>query len=129
MWRAGFRIELPCSGTLSMRLTRRGPKERICLYKMQSRSQTRLRNVLNRRISVRKHSGYERERRKQTVFVQNEAERTARLTTSEDRFYYWLGKRVLQRTGRNKDLMRTALRASCGLADHFSLREKIRFII
>src|SRR6266581_9552659 len=56
MWRAGFRIELPCSGTLSMRLTRRGPKERICLYKMQSRSQARLRNVLNRRISARKHS-------------------------------------------------------------------------
>src|SRR6266704_4470826 len=56
MWRAGFQIELPCSGTLSMRLTRHGPKERICLYKMQWRSQTRLRNVLNRRISVRKHS-------------------------------------------------------------------------
>ena len=74
-------------------------------------------------------TGYEMERRKQTRFVQNEAERTARLTTTEDRFYYWLGKRVLQRTGRNKDLMRSALRASCGLTDHFSLREKIRFII
>jgi 2-polyprenyl-6-methoxyphenol hydroxylase-like FAD-dependent oxidoreductase len=73
--------------------------------------------------------GYESERRKQTKFVQNEAERTARLTTTEDRFYYWLGKRVLQRTGRNKDLMRSALRASCGLTDRFSLREKIRFII
>ncbi len=72
---------------------------------------------------------YERERRKQTEFVQNEAERTALLTTSEDRFYYWLGKRVLQRTGRNKDLMRSALRASCGLTDHFSLRERIRFIM
>ena len=72
---------------------------------------------------------YERERRKQTEFVQNEAERTARLTTTEDRFYYWLGTRVLQRTGRNKDLMCSALRASCGLADHLSLRERIRFII
>jgi len=73
--------------------------------------------------------GYETERRKQTEFVQNEAERTARLTTTEDRFYYWLGTRVLQRTGRNKDLMRSALRASCGLTDHFSLVERIRFII
>jgi 2-polyprenyl-6-methoxyphenol hydroxylase-like FAD-dependent oxidoreductase len=73
--------------------------------------------------------GYEKERRKQTEFVQNQAERTAQFTTTESRFYYWLGKRVLQRTGRSKTLMRTALQASCGLTDHFSLREKIRFII
>ena len=73
--------------------------------------------------------GYEKERRKQTEFVQNQAERTAKLTTTESSFYYWLGKRVLQRTGRNKTLMRTALRASCGLTDHFSLQEKIRFVI
>jgi len=73
--------------------------------------------------------GYEKERRKQTEFVQNQAERTAQFTTTESRFYYWLGKRVLQRTGRSKTLMRTALAASCGLTDHFSLREKIRFII
>ena len=83
----------------------------------------------SKNFSAQALRGYERERRKQTRFVQNEAERTARLTTTEDRFYYWLGKRVLQRTGRNKDLMRSALRASCGLTDHFSLREKIRFII
>ncbi|TMI12604.1 hypothetical protein E6H33_10590 [Candidatus Bathyarchaeota archaeon] len=83
----------------------------------------------SKNFSAQALRGYERERRKQTVFVQNGAERTARLTTTEDRFYYWLGKRVLQRTGRNKDLMRSALRASCGLTDHFSLREKIRFII
>jgi len=73
--------------------------------------------------------GYEKERWKQTEFVQNQAERTAQFTTTESRFYYWLGKRVLQRTGRSKTLMRTALKASCGLTDHFSLREKIRFII
>jgi 2-polyprenyl-6-methoxyphenol hydroxylase-like FAD-dependent oxidoreductase len=83
----------------------------------------------SKNFSAQALRGYERERRKQTRFVQNEAERTARLTTTEDRFYYRLGKRVLQRTGRNKDLMRSALRASCGLTDHFSLREKIRFII
>jgi len=83
----------------------------------------------SKNFSAQALRGYERERRKQTRFVQNEAERTARLTTTEDRFYYWLGKRVLQRTGRNKDLMRSALRASCGLTDHFSLREKICFII
>ena len=29
----------------------------------------------------------------------------------------------------HEDLMRSALRASCGLTDHLSLREKIRFII
>ncbi len=73
--------------------------------------------------------GYEKERRKQTEFVQNQAERTAQFTTTESRFYYWLGKRVLQRTGRSKTLMLTALEASCGLTDHFSLREKIRFLI
>ncbi|OLE69645.1 hypothetical protein AUF78_10170 [archaeon 13_1_20CM_2_51_12] len=73
--------------------------------------------------------GYEKKRRKQTEFVQNQAERTAQLTTTESRFYYWLGKRVLQRTGGNKTLMRTALMASCGLTDHFTLREMIRFVI
>jgi 2-polyprenyl-6-methoxyphenol hydroxylase-like FAD-dependent oxidoreductase len=73
--------------------------------------------------------GYEKERRKQTEFVQNQAERTAQFTTTESRFYYRLGKRVLQRTGRNKELMRTALTASCGLTDHFTFWERIRFII
>jgi 2-polyprenyl-6-methoxyphenol hydroxylase-like FAD-dependent oxidoreductase len=73
--------------------------------------------------------GYEKDRRKQTEFVQNQAERTAQFTTTESSFYYRLGKRVLQRTGRSKQLMRTALAASCGLTDHFTLRERIRFII
>ena len=72
---------------------------------------------------------YEKARRKQAEFVQGGAERTAQLTTTESSFYHWLGKRVLARTGRNRELMRTALRASCGLIDHFSLLERIRFLI
>ncbi len=80
-------------------------------------------------FTAAKLKDYEKDRRKQTEFVQNQAERTAQFTTTESRFYYWLGKRVLQRTGRSKTLMLTALEASCGLTDHFSLREKIRFII
>ncbi|TMH95867.1 FAD-dependent monooxygenase [Candidatus Bathyarchaeota archaeon] len=73
--------------------------------------------------------GYEKERRKQTKFVQVGAERTARFTTTESSFYYRLGKRILQRTGRNKELMLAALKASCGLTDHLSMREKFRFIL
>ncbi len=73
--------------------------------------------------------GYERMRRKPAEFVQREAARTAQITATENRFYYWLGKRVLKRTGRNRELMRIALRASCGLVDHFSLQERIRFLI
>jgi len=80
-------------------------------------------------FTAAKLKDYEKERRKQTEFVQNQAERTAQFTTTESRFYYWLGKRILQRTGRSKTRMRTALTASCGLTDHFSLREKIRFLI
>jgi 2-polyprenyl-6-methoxyphenol hydroxylase-like FAD-dependent oxidoreductase len=72
---------------------------------------------------------YEEERRQQTEFVQNGAERTAQLTATESRFYHWLGKRILVRTGRNRELMRLALQASCGLVDHFTLREKMRFLI
>jgi len=72
---------------------------------------------------------YERMRRKQAEFVQREAERTAQLTATENSFYYWLGKRVLKRAGRNTELMRIALQASCGLTDHFSLQERIRFLI
>jgi len=73
--------------------------------------------------------GYERMRRKQAEFVQREAERTAQLTATENGFYYWLGKRVLKRIGRNRELMRVALQASCGLIDRFSLQEQIRFLI
>ena len=73
--------------------------------------------------------GYERTRRKQAEFAQISAERTAQLTTTENRFYYWLGKRILKRTGRNRELMHVALRASCGLIDHFSVQERIRFLI
>jgi 2-polyprenyl-6-methoxyphenol hydroxylase-like FAD-dependent oxidoreductase len=72
---------------------------------------------------------YERTRRKQAEFVQRQAERTAQLTATENSLYYWLGKRILRRTGRNKELMRTALRASCGLIDHLSLQERIRFLV
>jgi len=80
-------------------------------------------------FSVKELKGYERTRRKQAQFVQREAERTAQLTTTEGRFYHWLGKRILVRTGKNGELMRIALRASSGLTDHFSLQERIRFVI
>jgi len=80
-------------------------------------------------FTAAKLKDYEKERRKQTEFVQDQAERTAQLTTTESTFHHWLGKRVLQRTGKSKTLMRTALKASCGLTDHFSVRERIRFII
>jgi len=73
--------------------------------------------------------GYEKARRKQAEFAQGGAERTAQLTTTESSFYHWLGKRVLVRTGKNRDVMRIALKASCGLTDHFSLQERIRFVI
>jgi 2-polyprenyl-6-methoxyphenol hydroxylase-like FAD-dependent oxidoreductase len=73
--------------------------------------------------------GYERVRRKQAEFAQREAERTAQLTATENPIYYWLGKRVLKRIGRDRELMRIALRASCGLIDHFSLQERIRFLV
>jgi 2-polyprenyl-6-methoxyphenol hydroxylase-like FAD-dependent oxidoreductase len=73
--------------------------------------------------------GYERIRRRQAEFAQREAERTAQLTATENGFYYWLGKRVLKRIGRNRELMRVALQASCGLIDRFSLQEQMRFLI
>ncbi len=72
---------------------------------------------------------YEKGRRKQAEFVQRQSERTAQLTATESSFYHWLGKRVLVRTGRNREMMRVALQASCGLTDHFSMRERIRFLI
>jgi len=80
-------------------------------------------------FSVFRLKAYENARRKQTMFVQQQSDRTARLTTTENRFNYWLGKRIIRRTGRNKTLMRTALKASAGLSDHFSIREQLRFII
>jgi len=72
---------------------------------------------------------YENARRKQTTFIQKQADRTAQLTTTENRFNSWLGKRVLRKTGTNRSLMRTALNASCGLTDHFTLGEQLRFLL
>lgn len=72
---------------------------------------------------------YEQSRRRQTSFIQREAERTAMITNTENSFYHWLGKRVLRKTGRNPELMRAALEASSGLRDHFSLREQMQFIL
>src|SRR5207247_6484432 len=43
---------------------------------------------------------YDNTRRKQTTFVQRQSDRTARLTTTENRFNYWLGKRIIRRTGK-----------------------------
>ena len=80
-------------------------------------------------FSARALKRYEKERRKQAEFVQNGAERTAQLTATENRFYHWLGKRILVKTGGNRELMRVALQASCGLTDHLTLREKMRFLI
>ena len=80
-------------------------------------------------FSARALKRYEEQRRKQAEFVQNGAERTAQLTATENRFYHWLGKRILVKTGGNRELMRVALQASCGLTDHLTLREKMRFLI
>jgi 6-methylpretetramide 4-monooxygenase len=72
---------------------------------------------------------YESARRKQTEFIQRQSDRTARLTATENRFSHWLGKRILRKTGRDKDLMRIALTASSGLTDHMGIWEQLRFII
>jgi len=72
---------------------------------------------------------YENARRKQTTFIQKQADRTAQLTTTENRFNSWLGKRVLKKTGTNRRLMRIALNASCGLTDHFTIGEQLRFLV
>ncbi len=80
-------------------------------------------------FSANRLKAYENARRKQTTFIQRQSDRTARLTTTENRFNYWLGKQIIRRTGRNKTLMQAALKASAGLIDHFSLREQLRFIV
>src|SRR3989449_993319 len=72
---------------------------------------------------------YELRRRKQAKFVQDQSERTARVTTTENRFYYWLGKRLIRNTGADPRLMRIALGASSGLTDHIGMRDRIRFLL
>jgi 2-polyprenyl-6-methoxyphenol hydroxylase-like FAD-dependent oxidoreductase len=72
---------------------------------------------------------YENARKKQTELIQRQSDRTARLTTTQNRFNHWLGKRILRKTGRDRDLMRIALTASSGLTDHMSIWEQLRFII
>jgi len=72
---------------------------------------------------------YELARRKQTKFVQDQSERTAQVTTTENRVYFWLGKRVIRNTGADPRLMEIALKASSGLTDHISMRDRIRFLL
>lgn len=71
---------------------------------------------------------YDAARRKRVRFIQDQSERTAQITATESRFYSWLGKRLLKKTGGNRGLMKIALSASSGLSDHVSLRERIRFL-
>jgi len=72
---------------------------------------------------------YELQRRKQVKFVQDQSERTAQVTTTENRFYYWLGKRLIRNTGADPRLMKIALGASSGLTDHISMGDRIRFLL
>lgn len=72
---------------------------------------------------------YESARRKQVKFIQDQAELTARITTTENRFCSWLGKRILRKTCSNPDLMRVVLTASSGLSDYFTMKNMIRFVI
>src|SRR3989442_764220 len=72
---------------------------------------------------------YESARMKQAKFVQDQSERTAHVTTTENRFYYWLGKRLIRNTGADPRLMEIALKASSGLTDHISMRDMIRFLV
>jgi len=72
---------------------------------------------------------YQLERWKQTKFVQDQSERTAQITTTENRFYFWLGKRVIRNTGADPGLMKIALSASSGLTDHIGMRDRIRFLL
>jgi len=72
---------------------------------------------------------YELQRRKHAKFVQDQSERTAQVTTTENRFYYWLGKRLIRNTGADPGLMKIALSASSGLTNHISMRDRIRFLI
>lgn len=72
---------------------------------------------------------YQTMRRKQTLFIQRQSDRTARMTATESRLNHWLGKRIIRKIGRDQDLMRTALKASAGLTDHLGLWEQFRFIL
>src|SRR5213594_1392048 len=69
---------------------------------------------------------YQLERWKQTKFVQDQSERTAQITTTENRFYYWLGKRLIRNTGADPGLMKIALSVSSGLTNHIGMRDRIR---
>jgi len=72
---------------------------------------------------------YELARRKHARFVQDQSERTAQVTTTENRSYFWLGKRLIRKTGADRRLMEIALKASSGLTDHISMRDMIRFLV
>lgn len=80
-------------------------------------------------FTVNKLIEYETMRRKQTTFIQQQSDRTARLTATENRVNLWAGKRIIRNIGANRDLMRISLRASAGLTDHFSMREQLRFLL
>lgn len=72
---------------------------------------------------------YEALRKKHSRFVQQQSDRTARLSATQSRLYHWMGKRIIRRTGQSRVLMRTAIGASAGIVDHFSLLEQLRFIL
>lgn len=72
---------------------------------------------------------YETSRRKQVEFIQTQAERTAMVNDTENRFYSWLGKRILRKIGRDRELMKLVVTMSSGLTDHMSTFEALRILI
>jgi len=72
---------------------------------------------------------YEISRRRQVEFIQRQAERAALLNDTESRFYSWLGKRILRKIGREKELMAITVKIASGLLDEIGSLEALRFLL
>lgn len=72
---------------------------------------------------------YENVRRPMSKFIQDQAERTARVIDTENRFYAKLARRMLRKMSNDSQLMKLGLRSSAGLLNSLSLHDRLRFLL
>lgn len=73
--------------------------------------------------------GYEYSRRTQTKFVQDQSERMARISATQNPFYVWMLMRFVRKAGNDEELERAVLRMAAGLTDRLGVFDLMKFFI
>src|SRR2546425_544680 len=110
---------------LSTPLTRHGPRVRTWPYRMLRPCQIQSRDALRWMISAQRPQKLREDKAEAGRVCAKRSGKNCATHCDRERFLLLARETGSKRIGRNRELMRVALRASCG----FSLQEQIRFLI